>query len=116
MLRSIQEFLGKINTFLYERLNLADFIGIIGVILITSFSLLLFMYTEQKTYTETTYLEGGNDVRSKKAIIFGSKTSDIYFYTWCKGAEKIKNENKIWFESEDDALRAGRRLSLTCTQ
>ncbi|PIP86819.1 hypothetical protein COV42_02680 [Candidatus Campbellbacteria bacterium CG11_big_fil_rev_8_21_14_0_20_44_21] len=42
---------------------------------------------------------GGNYVASKN----GSK----YHLPWCSGAERIKEENKIWFENKEEAEKAG---------
>lgn len=39
-------------------------------------------------------------------FIASSKGSK-YHLPWCPGAERIKEENKIWFASEEDAQRAG---------
>jgi len=36
-----------------------------------------------------------------------SKNSDKYHFTWCSGAKRIKEENKIWFETEAAAQAAG---------
>ena len=50
---------------------------------------------EDSTIGET----GGQVVASKK----GSK----YHAPWCPGAQTMKEENKIWFESEEAAEEAG---------
>ena len=39
--------------------------------------------------------------------IVASKNSDKYHFTWCSGAKRIKEENKIWFENESAAKSAG---------
>lgn len=47
-------------------------------------------------------------VASKKA---GSK---LYHFTWCFGAKRIKEENKLWFENESAAQAAGYKLAGNC--
>lgn len=37
----------------------------------------------------------------------GSKNSDKYHYPWCSGAQRIKEENKIWFASKKEAEAQG---------
>lgn len=43
-----------------------------------------------------------------------SKNSDKYHFTWCSGAKRIKEENKIWFETEAAALAAGYTKAGNC--
>lgn len=44
----------------------------------------------------------------------GSINSNKYHYSDCQWAQKIKHENKIWFDSNEDAERAGYRPCKTC--
>jgi len=39
--------------------------------------------------------------------VVASKNSDKYHYPWCSGAERIKEENQVWFASTDEARVAG---------
>lgn len=39
--------------------------------------------------------------------IVASKNSTKYHYPWCSGAQSIKEENKIWFSSIEEARKAG---------
>ena len=43
-----------------------------------------------------------------------SKNSDKYHFTWCSGAKRIKEENKIWFETEAAAQAAGYTKAGNC--
>jgi len=43
-----------------------------------------------------------------------SKNSDKYHLPWCSGAQRIKEENKIWFASKEDAEKAGYKPSANC--
>ena len=44
----------------------------------------------------------------------GSKNSDIYHFPWCPGALRIKEENKVWFETKEAAKTAGYRPAGNC--
>ncbi|MBI2024052.1 hypothetical protein HYT00_01550 [Candidatus Giovannonibacteria bacterium] len=46
--------------------------------------------------------------------IVGSKNGTSYHYSWCSGAARIKEENKIYFSSRDDAEKAGYRPAANC--
>lgn len=37
----------------------------------------------------------------------GSKESDVYHYSWCHYADRIKSENLIYFDTPEDAIAAG---------
>jgi len=43
-----------------------------------------------------------------------SKNSDKYHFTWCSGAKRIKEENKLWFETEAAAQAAGYTKAGNC--
>lgn len=43
-----------------------------------------------------------------------SKSGAAYHYPWCSGAKRIKEENKVWFETIEDAKRAGYRPAANC--
>jgi hypothetical protein len=36
-----------------------------------------------------------------------SKNGKVFHLPWCPGAKKIKEENKIWFSSKEEALARG---------
>jgi hypothetical protein len=39
--------------------------------------------------------------------IVASKRGSKYHYPWCSGARSINEDNKVWFNSEEEARRAG---------
>lgn len=43
-----------------------------------------------------------------------SKSGTAYHYPWCQGAQKIKEENKIWFQTKEDAAKAGYKPAGNC--
>ena len=44
----------------------------------------------------------------------GSRNSDKYHYPWCPGAQRIKEENKVWFTTREEAERAGYTPASNC--
>ncbi len=44
----------------------------------------------------------------------GSKNGAVYHYPSCPGAQQIKEENKIYFSSRDEAEKAGYRPAANC--
>lgn len=61
---------------------------------------------------------GGIKTNQKPALIdkrvVASKNSDKYHFTWCSGAKRIKEENKIWFANEATAQAAGYTKAVNC--
>ncbi len=48
------------------------------------------------------------------ATYVASSKGTIYYLPSCAGAKKIKEENKIWFASADEARRAGYEPAKNC--
>jgi len=40
-------------------------------------------------------------------LLVGSKKGVKYHFPWCSGAQRIKEENKVWFSSKKDAELGG---------
>jgi len=51
---------------------------------------------------------------SEEKYYIASKNGTVYHLPWCPGAGRIKDENKIWFESKEDAENAGYRPAANC--
>lgn len=63
------------------------------------------IYSAVNNEKETTAGTAQNQVIDRRVVV--SKNSDKYHFTWCPGAKQIKDENKIWFEDEAAAQKAG---------
>lgn len=46
--------------------------------------------------------------------VLASKNSNLYHFLWCSGAQKIKEGNKIYFASEQEAQGQGYALASNC--
>ena len=55
----------------------------------------------------------GGDAK-KAALLVGSKNGRVYHFPWCSGAQRIKEENKIYFSSKEEAQKAGYRPAANC--
>ncbi len=52
--------------------------------------------------------------KDSRVVASKSSTSKKYHFTWCPGAKKIKEANKLWFPTETDAQKAGYTLAGNC--
>ncbi|MEK7178660.1 MAG: hypothetical protein AAB727_00195 [Patescibacteria group bacterium] len=52
-------------------------------------------------------LSDNRAILESEGTVVGSKNGTKYHYPWCSGAQRIKEENKIWFSSEEEARKAG---------
>lgn len=44
---------------------------------------------------------------TEKGIVVASKSGTKYYYPWCSGVVRIKEENKVWFNSIEEARSRG---------
>ena len=54
------------------------------------------------------------DTQVPRGELVGSKNGTVYHYTSCPGAKRIKEENKIFFNSREEAEKAGYRPAANC--
>ena len=117
---SIKEIYLKIKSWIEihggtERLFIAVVVVLVGV---TSFGLgrVSIVDMPQEEVVPVTSLAEREEVypqeieESKPSHIgnyVGSKNSDKYHLPWCGGAQRISTENKVWFESKEEAEAAG---------
>lgn len=112
---SIQDYLKKINSSLtyFDILSLSlTFLGL-------SFFLWYLFYAEVEKKVEILYKAGAVEESDKtlplrNSLPFGSKNGKTYTFAWCGGSGNIKEVNKIYFSSQEDAEAKGRNLSKLC--
>lgn len=51
---------------------------------------------------------------SDGGLLVGSRQGSKYHFPWCSGAQRIKESNKIWFSSAEDARNAGYSPAANC--
>lgn len=49
-----------------------------------------------------------------QGLLVASKNGSKYHYPWCGGAKSISEKNKIWFDSIDEARKAGYTKATNC--
>ncbi|MBI5004743.1 MAG: hypothetical protein HZC04_00975 [Candidatus Lloydbacteria bacterium] len=57
-------------------------------------------------------LSGASAVQAGSFV--ASKNGTTYHFPWCSGALRIKDENKIWFDTKEAAERAGYHPAGNC--
>lgn len=120
-MKSIKENLQKINL---QTLN-SDIVTIALIVLVglSSFGLgRLSIDTSNKEPVQILYPEitasanaavggkngdSGTVIGSQEGLLVGSKNGSKYHFPWCSGAQRMKEENKIWFATIEDAKKAG---------
>ena len=53
-------------------------------------------------------------INSSQGMLIGSKNGTKYHFPWCSGAQRIKEENKIWFSNKEEAEKAGYSPAANC--
>lgn len=53
-------------------------------------------------------------ISSQEGIVVASKNGTKYHYPWCAGGQQIKEENKIWFSTIEEAKKAGYSPASNC--
>ena len=74
------------------------------------------IYTAGEEKVSTTDIlsgQGSGQSRTDRRVV-ASKNSNLYHFTWCSGAKRIKESNKIWFQDEATAQKAGYTLAGNC--
>lgn len=133
---SIKDFIKKIKSFLFKTKDYLynednglkiknDFFIVILIFLvgIASFGLGKISSFEKKKVpisilnkqkdTYTSVIESSekitinNEQSNQKGIVIASKTGKKYYYPWCSGTNRIKEDNKIWFNSIEEARARG---------
>lgn len=73
----------------------------------------LFVEHERNEYELADSDQAQEGTQADKKVV-ASKNGNVYHYSWCSGAARIKEENKIWFPTKDDAKRAGLKPATNC--
>ena len=78
----------------------------------TNFSLRADIYSATQLETN----DPKKEIKVLDTRVVTSKNSDKYHHTWCAGVKKIKEENKVWFNSAQEAESRGYTLAGNCTK
>lgn len=74
---------------------------------------------EQRTQKSAVYTSVGKPeinqaTMNESGSIVASKSGTKYHFPWCSGALRIKEENKIWFNTIEEARAAGYTPAANC--
>ncbi len=50
----------------------------------------------------------------EEKLFVASKSGTKYHFPWCPGAQSIKEENKVWFNTKEEAEKAGYQPASNC--
>lgn len=56
-----------------------------------------------------------NPSSNTSGMLVASKSGTKYYYPWCTGVSRIKEENKVWFNSVEEARAKGLTPASNCT-
>lgn len=119
--------LGNLKRFFKENQN--DLILIGGVVLISLISFGAGRLTAPASVSpEPIVFENGSDLQAsalpsiiddeniggEEGNYVASKNGTKYHLPWCSGAQRIKEENKIWFETREEAEKLGYSPAANC--
>lgn len=57
----------------------------------------------------------GPSVADRQGTVVASKNGEVYHLPWCSGASRIKEENRVWYDSIEEARSAGLRPAANCS-
>ena len=61
--------------------------------------------------SSTSFIESSS---ASASLFVASKSGKKYHYPWCSGAQRIKESNKIWFNTKQEAEGAGYTPASNC--
>jgi hypothetical protein len=72
--------------------------------------------TDEKTHSPSTRTLNIAQPTNSSApgMYLGSRGGTTYHLPWCSGAKRIKEENKIWFLTKEDAVSKGYKPASNC--
>lgn len=89
-----------------------DVLIVIIIVLVGFASFGLGRLSVEEERRESVYIDQGASVVQIGYI--GSKNGSIYHLPWCSGAQRISEGNKVYFNSKEDAEKAGYRPAGNC--
>ena len=55
----------------------------------------------------------GEAIKGQEPYV-ASRNGNRYYFPWCAGVERIKEDNKVWFATKEDAEAAGYTKAQNC--
>jgi hypothetical protein len=64
--------------------------------------------------SDTDEVRNTQPIDNSGKLIVASKRGKKYYFTWCSGAKNLSEANKIYFNTEEEAVKAGLSKSTSC--
>ena len=62
----------------------------------------------------STLLQRGRLTVDANKIFVASRNGKKYYYVWCDSSQKIKESNKVWFSTKEEAEKSGYQPATNC--
>ena len=69
---------------------------------------------DSQTTAEDTATQSIQSTTQSSGEVVASKSGTKYYYPWCSGVSRIKEENKVWFKTIDEAKATGLTPATNC--
>jgi len=69
--------------------------------------------TDDSNTTDTSSSESGSSSQNEGPYV-ASVNSDVFHHSWCHYVDRIKDYNKVYFSSREEAINAGYRPCKVC--
>lgn len=71
-------------------------------------------YLSASVLNVNTHADGAEIPTVTQGLLVASKNGSKYHYPWCSGGKSISEQNKIWFDSVEEARQAGYTPASNC--
>jgi hypothetical protein len=115
MIRSIQDYVKKINS----QISKGDCISLFLTTLVLGAGALYFTIENGRGSVPVSYIEGNSTSKPLKQADsrpFASIHGKTYTFNWCQGATQVLEKNRVYFNTETQAVTSGRTLSKLCSK
>jgi hypothetical protein len=114
-MKSIQDSWQKIK--LAGELGLGDW-GMVVLVVLIAFACFglgrLSALEETKSSIHITEADMKAIPMNEGGMLVASKSGSTYYFPWCGGAEALKPDDEVWFQSETSAQKAGYTAAKNC--
>lgn len=110
---NIPEYIEK-----FKRFVVGDFFFLAVLVLVASISFTL-GYLAAKDGSDEVFIDTSAAVidaggREEERNFVASQSGSKYYLPWCSGVNRIKEENKVWFATVEDAVLSGYEPAANC--
>ncbi len=89
-------------------------LGRLSVDLVANQPLSVIQPNENSNTSNTPQAGAAGGSTASDSRVFASRSGAVYYYSWCSGATRVKEDNKVWFATNKEAEQAGLRRASGC--